>query len=103
MMNGSDRMAVGIVAKLTCKEGANAEFEAGFKGMQKAVSENEPGCNFYLLFKSRSEPSTYFVMEQYEDNDALAQHGKSDGFRAAGARLGPYSGGPAEIELMDLV
>ena len=36
-------MSIGIIAKLKCAEGKNAEFEAGFKEMQKAVSKNEPG------------------------------------------------------------
>ncbi|MAV24886.1 MAG: antibiotic biosynthesis monooxygenase [Gammaproteobacteria bacterium] len=96
-------MSIGIIAKLKCAEGKNAEFEAGFKEMQKAVSENEPGCEFYLLHKSRSEDIVYYVMEQYSDEEALSAHGKSNAFKAAGAKLGPYSGGKAEIELMDLV
>ena len=96
-------MSIGIVAKLRCKEGTNAEFEAGFRELQQAVRENEPGCIFYLLFKSRNDPNTYFVMEQYEDADALGQHGQSDAFKAGGAKLGPFSGGRPEVELMDLV
>ena len=96
-------MSIGIVAKLRCKEGANAEFEAGFKELQQAVNDNEPGCTLYRLFKSRNDPSVYFVMEQYEDSDALAQHSQSDAFKAAGARLGPAMGGRPEIEVMDLV
>jgi quinol monooxygenase YgiN len=96
-------MPIGIVAKLKCKEGMNEAYENGFKEMQQAVKDNEPGCLFYLLHKSRTDPTVYFVMEQYEDEAALAQHGKSDAFRAAGAKLGPVSGGPAEIELMDMV
>ncbi len=58
------------------------QFEAGFKELQQAVKDNEPGCIFYLLFKSRNDPTAYFVMEQYEDADALRQHGQSDAFKA---------------------
>ena len=76
-------MSIGIIAKLKCAEGKNAEFEAGFKEMQKAVSKNEPGCEFYLLHKSRSDDTVYYVMEQ-KDEDALAAHGV-DAFKAAGA------------------
>ena len=96
-------MSIGIVAKLRCKEGANDQFEAAFKELQQAVKDNEPGCIFYLLFKSRNDASAYFVMEQYEDADALRQHGQSDAFKAGGAKLGPATGGRPEIELMDLV
>ena len=96
-------MSIGIVAKLRCKEGANAEFEAAFKELQHAVKDNEPGCIFYLLFKSRNDPTAYFVMEQYEDAEAVRQHAQSDAFKAGGAKIGPASGGRPEIELMDLV
>ena len=96
-------MSIGIVAKLRCKEGTNAQFEAGFKELQQVVKDNEPGCIFYLLFKSRNDPTAYFVMEQYEDAAALAQHGQSDAFKASSAKLGPVSGGRPEVELMDLV
>ena len=63
--------------------------------MQQAVKDNEPGCIFYLLFKSRNDPTAYFVMEQYEDADALRQHGQSDAFKAGGVKLGPAFGGSA--------
>ena len=96
-------MSIGIVAKLRCKEGANDQFEAAFKELQQAVKDNEPGCIFYLLFKSRNDPTAYFVMEQYEDADAVRQHAQSDAFKAGGAKIGPVSGGRPEIELMDLV
>ena len=96
-------MTIGMIAKLRCKEGMNAEFEAGFQGMQKAVKENEPGCIQYDLLKSRSDETVYFVMEQYKDEESIAQHGKSDACRAAGASMGPASGGRPEIEVMDLV
>ena len=96
-------MSIGIVAKLRCKEGANDQFEAAFKELQQAVKDNEPGCIFYLLFKSRSDPTAYFVMEQYEDAEAVRQHAQSDAFKAGGTKIGPVSGGRPEIELMDLV
>ena len=38
-------MTIGIVAKLRCKEGANAEFEAVFKELQQAVKDNEPAAS----------------------------------------------------------
>jgi quinol monooxygenase YgiN len=96
-------MTIGIIAKLKCKEGMNAEFEAGFKKLQEVVKENEPGCIFYLLHKSRTDDTAYFVMEQYEDDEALKKHGSYDSFKETGAVLGPASGGRPEIEMMDLV
>ena len=94
-------MAIGIVAKLTCKEGANAEFEAGFKKLQKVVKENEPDCLFYLLNKSRDDDTTYYVMESYANAKAIEFHGSYEEFRQTSKALGPLSGGRPEITIMD--
>ena len=96
-------MAIGIVAKLTCKEGANAEFEAGFKKLQKVVKENEPDCLFYLLNKSRDDDTTYYVMESYANAKAIEFHGSYDEYRRTSKALGPLSGARPEITLMDQI
>ena len=96
-------MTIGIVAKLKCKEGMNAEFEAGFKKLHEVVKENEPGCIMYLLHKSRTDDTAYVVMEQYEDEEALKLHGSYDAFKETGAGLGPSSGGRPQVEIVDLV
>ena len=96
-------MAIGIVAKLTCKEGMNTEFEAGFKKLQAVVKENEPHCIFYLLHKSRKEDTVYYVMEQYSDTEAVEHHGSYEAFRETSKSLGPLSGGRPEVTVMDEV
>ena len=96
-------MAIGIVAKLTCKEGANTEFEAGFKKLQEVVKKNEPDCIFYLLNKSRDNDTTYYVMESYANAEAIELHGSYDEFRETSKALGPLSGGRPEITIMDQV
>ena len=96
-------MAIGIVAKLTCKEGANSEFEAGFKKLQEVVKKNEPDCIFYLLNKSRDNDTTYYVMESYANAEAIEFHGIYDEFRETSKALGPLSGRRPEITVMDQV
>ena len=93
-------MAIGIVAKLTCKEGANSEFEAGFKKLQEVVKKNEPDCIFYLLNKSRDNDTTYYVMESYANAEAIEFHGSYDEFRETSKALGPLSGRRPEITVM---
>lgn len=96
-------MAVGVIAKLTILEGKNAEFEEIFTRLAAAVLENESDCNFYALHKSRTDPQTYMVLEQYASEEALAAHGKTDYFRSIGAELGPCLGAAPEIEYLDAV
>ena len=75
-------MAVGVVATLTIAEGKNADFEAVFSDLMKAVRENEPGNEFYSVFRCKDNPQQYRVLERYVDQAALEAHGKSDHFRA---------------------
>ena len=96
-------MAIGVIAKLKIEEGKNSEFEEVFTELAAAVRANESGNNFYALHKSRTDPQLYIVLEQYVDQAALDAHGKSEHFRASGAKMGPCMGGAPEIEVMDAV
>ncbi len=96
-------MAVGVIARLKIQEGKNDEFEAIFAELQAMVRENEPGNNFYALHISGNDPQTYVVLEQYVDQAALDAHGKTDYFRAQGAKMGGCMAGAPEIEVMQAV
>jgi quinol monooxygenase YgiN len=96
-------MAIGVTAKLTIQEGKNEEFEGIFAELMAAVNAKESGCNFYALHKSRSDPQSYIVLEQYADEESLAAHGKTDHFRSLGAKMGSCLSGAPEIEIMDSV
>ncbi|MFT5580110.1 MAG: quinol monooxygenase YgiN [Paraglaciecola psychrophila] len=56
-------MTLGVIARLTIKEGKNDEFEAVFKEMVAAVRANEPGCHFYDLHRSKDDAQAYIVLE----------------------------------------
>ena len=74
--------------KLLCPEAdQNEEFEAAFNELRDAVRANESGNNFYALHRSRDDSQSYIVLEQYVDQAALDGHGKSDHFKASGAKL----------------
>ncbi len=96
-------MAIGVTAKLKIQDGKNEEFEAIFTELMEAVNTQESGCNFYALHKSRTDPQTYIVLEQYADEESLAAHGKTDHFRSLGAKMGACMAGAPEIEVMDAV
>ncbi|MCR9278535.1 MAG: antibiotic biosynthesis monooxygenase [Pseudomonadaceae bacterium] len=92
---------IAIIAKLNVAAGKEAEFEAAFGELIDAVRANEPGNELYTLCKD--EDGGYSVMELYKDEEALAAHGKSDHFRASGAKLGGVMAGAPEIIRMSVV
>lgn len=94
---------IGVVAILKIQEGKNAEFEATVADLQKNVREKEAGNIQYDLFKSGDDPQTYVFMEQYTDGDALSAHGKSDHFRAAGAKFADVLAGAPDIKILQKV
>jgi quinol monooxygenase YgiN len=92
---------IGIVATLKIQEGKSAEFEAAFKEAMAAVRANEPGNLFYELVKSRTDPTTYKVLEGYTDEAAIAAHSASAHYKALGPKLGPCLAGRPDVELLD--
>lgn len=94
-------MTIGIVATVRILEGKAAEFEAAFTALAKEVRAKEPGNIAYQLTKSRTEPNVYKALEIYKDQDAINQHGRSDHYKAAGAKLGAVFAAPPELEFLD--
>ena len=94
-------MNIGVIATLKIQDGKADEFEAFFGELAKQVRANEPGNLAYQLTKSRTEPTTYKVLELYKDQDALTHHGGTDYFRAAGPKFAAVLAGRPEIEYLD--
>ncbi len=92
---------IGVIATLRIQEGKAGEFEAFFTELATQVRANEAGNVAYQLTKSRTEPNTYKVLELYKDQDALAHHGGTDHFKAAGPKFAAVLGGRPEIEYLD--
>ena len=95
-------MTVGIIATIKVQAGKEQDFEVVFRELAGQVKQNEPGCLLYDLFKSKT-PSTYVVMEQYANAEALAAHGKTAHFVAAGPKLAPLLDGRPAIEMLEKV
>jgi len=90
---------IAVIAKLNVLEGKGAEFEKAMLGLAAQVTANEPGNHLYQLCKDAD--GNYTVMELYEDEAALAAHGQSDHFKAAGASFKGLMGGAPEIIRME--
>jgi len=90
-----------VIAKLNVAEGKEAEFETIMLDLAKEVRAKEPGNELYTLCKDAD--GNYLVMELYQDADALAAHGQSEHFKAAGAKFAGVMAGPPEIQRLDVV
>ncbi len=92
---------IAVIAKLNVAEGKEADFEKHMLGLAEQVRANEPGNHLYTLCKDAD--GKYLVMELYESEEALAAHGKSEHFKAAGAGFaGPMAGAP-DIARLEVV
>lgn len=92
-------MSHAIIAKLTVQPASSSEFEQAFQSLQQIVKAEEPGCLLYALCRDEKTPGTYWVMERYQDEEARKAHGRSEAFRTAAAKLGPFMAGQMEMHL----
>jgi quinol monooxygenase YgiN len=65
---------VGGLKIITVKAGYEAEFERLFNELRDEMRRHEPNCRLYSLLKSRTDPHSYIVQEQYLDQAALDEH-----------------------------
>ncbi|HSH99351.1 MAG TPA: putative quinol monooxygenase [Reyranella sp.] len=93
---------LGVIAKLTIKPGANADFEAAMKALQARVRSDEPGNKLYALHKT-DDPNVYVMLERYDDQAALDAHRAAPHFKELGRKLGDYLAGRPEVQLMQEV
>jgi (4S)-4-hydroxy-5-phosphonooxypentane-2,3-dione isomerase len=87
------------------KPGHEGEVAGVFEKLQTA-SRQEPGCLMYIVHRHRTDPTRFFIYEQYRDDAALEAHRKSPHFqeyaidalkdigeRKEGELFSPISGG----------
>ncbi len=60
-------------------EGKESEALAMFRELAEAT-RREPGCRLYLLHRAASDPRTFFLYEQYDDQAALDAHRATEHF-----------------------
>ncbi|MFT3726908.1 MAG: putative quinol monooxygenase [Terricaulis sp.] len=78
---------IGVVATMKVKADQTAAFEAAMLELVTATRSNEPGVKLYQFARSAKEPTTYIVMELYQDQATLDAHMRSDHFKNAGPKL----------------
>jgi quinol monooxygenase YgiN len=65
---------VGGFKRLRVKEGQQAAFESLFGELHAKLRDSEPGTVSYDLFRSRTDPQDYVVLEKYESREAWEAH-----------------------------
>lgn len=94
---------IGLVVTLKVQPGKESEFEAVFTKLRAEVKANEAGCLQYDFFRSKQEPGTYIITEQYASAEALGLHGKTPYFTAAQPALGATLAGAPTMLFLDKV
>jgi len=94
---------IGVIAVLKVRPDSCEAFEAVFTGLVDKVRTHEPGNLMYQLTRVRDDPGVYKVLELYRDQEALAHHGQTDYFKAAGGAMAPFMAARPEIEYLDAV
>lgn len=80
-------MSTTIFATVEAKPDVSNAVEAALRAMIKP-SRAEAGCHHYALFASPAAPSTFYLLESYADDAALAAHHASRHFAALVASIG---------------
>ncbi|MFC9872485.1 putative quinol monooxygenase [Nocardia salmonicida] len=94
---------IAVIAEVTVKAGAGAEFEAVVADLIEQIKANEPGNLTYQLVRSRTDAEHYRFFELYADDAAVEAHGRSEHFRAAGKLMAPLLAGAPKIEYFTAV
>ena len=86
-----------IIGKVTVKAGKEDEFNTE---VNKAIeaSLKEDGVSRYELVRSVAEPNDYLLIEEYENESALASHSEAEHMKILGASLANLVAGPPDVK-----
>jgi quinol monooxygenase YgiN len=94
-------MTIAVIAKLNVAAGKEQEFEKAMLDLAAAVRANEPGNKLYTLCKDKE--GKYLMLELYDSAEALAAHGQSEHFKAAGKSFAGVMAGAPEIQRLEVI
>lgn len=91
---------VTFVARMTVREGREAEFLGLMRELAAHVHANEAGTVGYEIYRLR-EPRRYAVLESFVDEAAAAAHAGSGALQSLAPRIGDCLVGSWELEYFD--
>ena len=92
---------IAVIAKLNVAAGKEAEFETAMLNLAAQVRENEPGNQLYTLCKEAD--GNYLMLELYDTQEDLDAHGKSEHFKASGAKFAGVMAGRPDIQRLEVI
>lgn len=101
-LKGRDTM-IGMIVRLNVKARQSPAFERAFAVQAQSVWANEVGNHLYELFKSRTQPDAYTLVELYDDEHALAAHKAAPHMLSNRPLIEPLVEGPPVIEAFDVM
>jgi quinol monooxygenase YgiN len=91
---------LGLIAKLTIKEGKMDEALDLFKGLVADV-KTEEGTISYTVNKDTAAPNVIVVVERYKDADALTVHSSTPHFAAFSKQIRGLLDGKMEMSILE--
>ena len=85
-----------LLAKLKAKSGSESALREALMAMVEP-SRAEAGCLNYDLHVDKSDPSVYWVYENWQDEEALVAHTKEPHYLALGAKKDELLAEPAQL------
>lgn len=92
---------IGIIAILTARDGHGEPLATALQQAARLVRANEPGCLFYQVTRSRTDPNVFKLLEAYESQEALDAHRTTAHFPVISASLAPHLGSAPQVEFLD--
>ncbi|MFF8474953.1 putative quinol monooxygenase [Streptomyces sp. NPDC015414] len=88
---------------LDVAEGSEEPFEKVLKLLVRQVRANEPGTPVFEFVRHRTTPRRYLVVEQYEDEAALAEHSAKEYLKEIVPEMLTYLARPPQLDAYDPV
>jgi quinol monooxygenase YgiN len=82
-----EKSKVVVVARAMVKDGQETAFMDAANVLVEATRQ-EPGCLFYALYRSPSDPGSFLFYEEYKDEAAFAAHSGSEHFKVFAGAIG---------------
>ncbi len=88
-----------VVAKQFVDPGKLDEFLALARELVEKTNKLDAGCISYAMYQDMNDPSVITVLETWESQEALDQHGKAPHFTELIPKLGALCTKPPELNL----
>src|ERR1044072_661653 len=79
---------VKVVARIKAKPGTVDEVRELLCGLVEPT-RREPGCLKYELLQNKEDPTDFTFVEEFQSDEAFADHAASDSIKAIAPRLQP--------------